>query len=144
MFFRKKEQRSIDEILTPKAEDYEEVETNKECEEVEEEQESKKEQAKKNDGTFDKIVKELDFDPSVYYGWGDGKMDCKMKKVTELWKVVASIVWFLFGSLTFAPVLFTAGKINQFINNKKRAFWASMIIYSLSTVALVYLLFFIK
>ena len=146
MFFKKKETRSIEEILTPKQEDCEEkVEILDECESDEEKDDPKVEKAKvKKEGAFDRIIDDLDFDPAVYYGWGEGKMDKKMQKVTEFWKGVASVVWFLFGSLTFAPVLFTAGKIDQFLNDKKRSFWSAAIIYSFSLSIIIYLLFFKK
>lgn len=154
MFFNKKEKerRSIDEILAQNTDDS--VFDSDENDGIVDEQEfivedltlnrALNKEKKKKDGSLDKIIDDLDFDPAVYYGWGDGKMDNRMRKLTDFWKGFASIVWFLFGSLTFAPVLFTAGKIDQFFNDKKKSFWTSAIMYSVAMAILIYIMFIKK
>lgn len=157
-FFKKKKKsapRGWEEITTPKkrAEDEEEcVEYDPEeddiCEEEQSENVSEPQEEdrdslkipKKSPSKFSKRVESMDFDPTVYFGWGEGKVDEIMKKATSGWRVVASIFWFIFGSVTFAPVLFTASKLDKFFGDKKKSLVASAIIYFVFAVALVLLL----
>lgn len=89
-----------------------------------------------------KIIDNLDFDPTVYYGWGDDKVDTWMQKLTKVWNVIASIMWFIFGSVTFAPILFTANKLDKFFNDKKKSFLISAIIYLVAIIFLFVLILF--
>lgn len=96
---------------------------------------------KKSLGEFSKKIENLDFDPATYYGWGDSKVDEWMQKLTKAWNVVASVFWFIFGSLTFAPVLFTANKLDKFFDDKMKSLVVSAIIYFVFVAALVIMLF---
>lgn len=91
---------------------------------------------------IDKIINSLDFDPTVYYGWGDGKVDTWMQKLTKIWNVAASVVWFIFGSITFAPILFTANKIDKFFNDKKKSFFIATALYLFAIVILAIIIVF--
>ena len=97
---------------------------------------------KKGSEKFDKMIDNLDFDPVVYYGWGDGKVDAWMEKLTRLWNVVASVMWFIFGSITFAPILFTANKLDKFFNDKKKSFLIATAIYVFIAVFVVFVIIF--
>lgn len=91
---------------------------------------------------FGKMIDNLEFDPTVYYGWGDGKVDAWMEKLTRLWNVVASVMWFIFGSITFAPILFTANKLDKFFNDKKKSFLIATAIYVFIAVFVVFVIIF--
>lgn len=101
-----------------------------------------KELRKKSSEKFGKMIDNLEFDPTVYYGWGEGKIDALMQKLTKAWNVFASVLWFIFGSITFAPILFTANKIDKFFNDKKKSFLISAIIYLVAIIFLFVLILF--
>lgn len=101
-----------------------------------------KKTSKKTAKKSDKIIENLVFDPTVYYGWGEDKVDASMQKLTKIWNVIASVLWFLFGSITFAPVLFMANKIDKFFDDKKKSFLISLSIYVIVLVIFVVIIFF--
>lgn len=98
--------------------------------------------AKKKSEKIDKMIENLELDPTIYYGWGEGKVDDAMRKATKVWSVMASIWWFLFGTITFAPILFIASKFDKFFNDKKKSFFISLILYVVTIIALILLILF--
>ena len=90
----------------------------------------------------DKIINNLSFDPTFYYGWGEDKVDAWMQKLTRVWNVIASALWFILGSITFAPILFTANKLDKFFDDKKKSFFTSAIIYFAVVLFLMIIILF--
>lgn len=54
--------------------------------------------------------------------------------------LVMSFVWFVFGAITFAPILFISNKIDVLFNDRKKSLMCGIIIYA-ACVALIVLLF---
>ena len=128
MFFNKdKEKRSIEDILTIK----DEV--------VEESQEGE-----------DVVVKEDNVENSSEtisasdcFGMDEGKTEKWMLKCVKIWYYAISFIWFLLGSITFAPVIFISSKINVVFKSKKKSLFVSFAIY-LAIVLLFVLLFALR
>ena len=139
-FWKKKKQaaRTWEEITNTATEETQDEVISETKDEVEDTPTEKpKEITKKGEDKFGKMIEALDFDVNSYYGWGDSKIDNLMKKLTRFWNALASIGWFLFGSITFAPILFIANKLNKFFDDKKKSFFISLFMYAILIVFIV-------
>ena len=124
-FFKKREKkqdgvRSIDEMFTPKDDNEDEVEEL--CEEKE--NEVREEAGSEREAEEDMKDKALNC-----FGWKEVNTESWLIKCANVWYVVASFLWFLFGALTFAPVIFISGKVNLIFKDKKKSFICSIILY---------------
>lgn len=108
----KKEHRSFDEIVTPKSE--------KETEECVEDDASRESA---------KVAEEEPFNAVGCFGWSEGKTPNFLIKCATFWYWAISFFWFIFGALTFAPVIFIRSKVRVLFNNDLYAFLASIGIY---------------
>lgn len=52
-------------------------------------------------------------------------------KMAKLWHYIISIVWFLIGALTFAPVIYLSHKLNLVIKGKKKSVLGGTLLYAI-------------
>lgn len=116
MFFKKKDQRNIDEILTPK--------DNKK-------QENDCLEDDKNSEYFEEGENEFTDTALKCFGWKEDKTEKWLIKSAKFWCAVMSFGWFLLGAFTFAPVLFISQKMNVLFHDKKKSLFVGAIIYGL-------------
>lgn len=76
--------------------------------------------------------------PLDCFGMEEGKTEKWLGKCVKFWYCIMSFFWFLFGAVTFAPVIFISNKVNVIFNDKKKSFLASVIIYAVC-VALLFI-----
>lgn len=67
--------------------------------------------------------------PLSCFGMEEGKTDKWLMKCVKFWFCCMSFIWFLFGALTFAPVIFISNKVNVVFKKKKKSLLCSLIIY---------------
>lgn len=124
MFFKKKEPRSIDEILTPK----EEKDTYEDMADVEipNYKEQKKDEAH-HEG-------EEGLNALSCFGWREEKTEKWLVKCAKVWFLMMSLLYFVFGALTFAPIIFIQHKVNSVVRDKKMSFIIAVVIYAVAVV----------
>jgi hypothetical protein len=74
------------------------------------------------------------------FGWKEDKTEKWLIKCANVWYIIASFLWFIFGAITFAPVIFIQNKVNVLFNDKKKSLICAVIIYAVF-VALIVLMF---
>ena len=74
--------------------------------------------------------------PLDCFGMEEGKTEKWLGKCVKFWYCIMSFFWFLFGAVTFAPVIFISNKVNVIFKDKKKSFLASVIIYAVCVVLL--------
>lgn len=116
MFFKKKDQRNIDEILTPK--------DNKK-------QENDCLEDDKNSEYFEEGENEFTDTALKCFGWKEDKTEKWLVKCARFWYGIMSFIWFLIGAFAFAPTIFISGKVNVIFKNKKKSLFVGAIIYGL-------------
>ena len=126
--------RSFEEITRPKDE------TQEENEEVETENEKKVET-----NVPKKATKGVPFNPSEFnemscFGWKEDRTDKWLAKCAKVWFLLMSFAWFVFGAITFAPILFISNKIDVLFNDRKKSLMCGIIIY-VALIVLIVLLF---
>ena len=135
MFFKKKEPRSIDEILTPKEEKKDTYEDMADVE-IPNYKEQKKDEARhESEGEG--------LNALSCFGWREENTEKWLGKCVKFWFCLMSFLWFLFGALTFAPVIFISNKVNVIFNDKKKSLRCATLIHGL-LLALVIFLVLIK
>jgi hypothetical protein len=133
MFLKKKEPRSMDEILTQK-EEHQEEENTEELDNNVEETEAVSEN--KSESFTDNALK--------CFGWKEIKTEKWLVKCARVWYGVMSFVWFLFGAMTFAPIAFMCNKVNAIIKNKKNSLILGIAIYGCLVFCIILLFIFRK
>ena len=122
------EKRSIEDILTPKDESS--------CEDdCELPRDDKKEEVEKQD---------TEITPIVCFGMEESRCDKWLLKCVKVWYYLMSFVWFLFGAVTFAPVIFISGKLNVLFKDKKKSLLVSAVVYTLALFVAVLLIIISK
>lgn len=137
LFNRKEQQkRSLEELFTPKEESdiLVENEGEKELEEEQSEENTFIEQQKVEKCKSNDSVNAFDC-----FGWDEEKTDKWLKKCANVWYLIISFFWFLFGAFTFAPVVFISNKVNVLFNNKKKSFVCGLIIYAILFALVIFL-----
>ena len=61
----------------------------------------------------------------------EGKTEKWLAKCVKIWFYCISFVWFLFGALTFAPVIYISNKVNVIFKDKKKSLLCSVALYFL-------------
>lgn len=74
--------------------------------------------------------------PLDCFGMEEGKTEKWLGKCVKFWYCIMSFFWFLFGAVTFAPVIFISNKVNVIFKDKKKSFLASVIIYAVCVTLL--------
>ena len=125
MFFKKKEPRSIDEILTPKEEEKDTYEDMADVE-IPNYKEQKKDEA------CSEIEEGLN--ALSCFGWREEKTEKWLVKCAKVWFLTMSLLYFVFGALTFAPIIFIQHKVNSVVRDKKMSFIIAVVIYAVAVV----------
>ena len=73
----------------------------------------------------------------------EGKTEKWLGKCVKFWFCCMSFMWFLFGALTFAPVIFIRNKVNVIFNDKKKSLLCATVIHGL-LLALLIIFVFVK
>lgn len=76
--------------------------------------------------------------PLDCFGMEEEKTEKWLGKCVKFWYCIMSFFWFLFGAVTFAPVIFISNKVNVIFKDKKKSFLTSVIIYAVC-VALLFI-----
>lgn len=71
------------------------------------------------------------------FGWEEAKTPAWLAKGAKIWFVIMSFLYFLFGALTFAPIIFIRNKVNSVLNDRKKSLFAAIGIYGIIIVLIV-------
>jgi hypothetical protein len=134
MFGRKdRENRRLEDMYAPVDEEIvEDFDEESDFESIESEKEEKD---KHNDSFTSAPIKPLEC-----FGMDEGKTEKWLMKCVKFWYCIMSFFWFLFGALTFAPVIFISNKVDVLFNDRKKSLLCGMAIY-IVVVALFVLIF---
>lgn len=75
------------------------------------------------------------------FGMEEGKTDKWLLKCAKFWFCCMSFLWFLFGALTFAPVIFISNKVKAVLKDENKSFLCGILIYCVF-LGLFFILFF--
>lgn len=139
------EKRSLEDILTPKCDDEEEEDLVAEDDEVEEEDAPNEESVNEAESAKDVGIKvetpeEVSFNALTCFGWSETKTPKWLIKCAHFWYGTMSFFWFVFGALTFAPIIFMQRKMDVVFKSKFKSFVVACVIYAIF-VALIVLTF---
>lgn len=67
------------------------------------------------------------------FGWKEEKTDKWLAKCAKVWFLIMSLLYFLFGAVSFAPIIFIKNKVNSVVRDK----WLSLIIGIIIYVAII-------
>ena len=81
------------------------------------------------DKQFDEIIYSS-VDSLDCFGWKEEKTDKWLIKCADFWYLVVSFGWFLFGAITFAPVIFISHKVNVIFKDKKKSLICGVAIHA--------------
>lgn len=81
--------------------------------------------------------------PLDCFGMDEDKTERWLGKCVKFWFCCMSFIWFLFGALTFAPVIFISNKVNVIFNDKKKSLYFAAFVY-MAVLALIILFVLIK
>lgn len=81
--------------------------------------------------------------PLDCFGMEEEKTEKWLGKCVKFWFCFMSFLWFLFGALTFAPVIFISNKVNVIFNDKKKSLLCATVIHGL-LLALIIVFVFVK
>lgn len=73
------------------------------------------------------------------FGWKEEKTEKWLAKCAKLWFLAMSLLYFLFGALTFAPIIFIGNKFNVIFKSKNKSLFASAITYALIVTLIIIL-----
>ena len=128
---KKKERRTIDDILTPKESEEDAIES--ENAEI-----SKSTDEKEEINLTDEPITALDC-----FGMKEDKTEKWLLKCVKVWYYVMSFVWFMFGVATFAPIMFVSNKINVIFKDKKKSLIVSIGMYA-CIIAIIIIVLVVK
>lgn len=139
------EKRSLEDILTPKCDDEEEEDLVAEDDEDGEEDAPNEESVNEAESAKDVGIKvetpeEVSFNALTCFGWSETKTPKWLIKCAHFWYGAMSFFWFVFGALTFAPIIFMRKKTDVLFKSKFKSFIVSCAIYAIF-VALIVILF---
>lgn len=139
VLFKRKEEpkRSIEDILMPKEIDSDDI-----VEDCESENEALTEEMTEGDivGESEKEIKD---NALSCFGWEEVKTEKWLIKSAKIWYAIMSFAWFLFGALTFAPIIFISNKIDVIFKDRKKSILFAIIIHTV-LIALIVSLFVIN
>ena len=124
---REEEKRSLEEIFTP-------IEDSADIEEKEIEQEEVAEAVAESESEPIK--------PLSCFGMEEGKTEKWLMKCVKVWFCCMSFLWFLFGAMTFAPVIYIGDKVNVIFKNKKKSLLLATLVYCVFALLLMLLILF--
>jgi hypothetical protein len=74
------------------------------------------------------------------FGWREEKTEKWLVKCAKVWFLMMSLLYFVFGALTFAPIIFIQNKVNSVVRDKKMSLIISVVIYAIAVVLFVILI----
>lgn len=97
-----------------------------------------------NDGLIDNVLERENAEAKVT---GFDCFFCKeessekwAKKYIKCWYNIMCFMWLIFGSLTFAPIVFIAKKSGEIISNKKVSMLFAILLYAIIAVLIAVLI----
>lgn len=137
MFGRKEtEKRSLEDMFKPIDDVLERADDEFGSDDFEENKEVQKEETAEKNSCVP--IKPLDC-----FGMEEEKTEKWLGKCVKFWFCCMSFLWFLFGALTFAPVIFISNKVNVIFNDKKKSLLCATLIHGL-LLALIIIFVFVK
>lgn len=67
------------------------------------------------------------------FGWREEKTEKWLVKCAKVWFLMMSLLYFVFGALTFAPIIFIQNKVNSVVKDKKMSLIIAVIFYVILT-----------
>lgn len=136
MFGKKEtEKRSLEDMFVPNEAEYADFDENVLIDEPVEVENN--DELVKNDCCEKEAIKPLDC-----FGMEDGKTDKWLCKLVKIWFCCMSLMWFLFGAITFAPMIFIGNKVNVVFKDKKKSFFCGAVIHVLLLALIILFCFF--
>lgn len=74
------------------------------------------------------------------FGWREEKTEKWLVKCAKVWFLMMSLLYFVFGALTFAPIIFIQNKVNSVVKDKKMSLIIAVVIYAIAVVLFVILI----
>jgi hypothetical protein len=71
------------------------------------------------------------------FGWKEARTEKWLIKAARIWYGIMSLLWFLTGCVTFAPIIFISKKVEVIFKGKKKSLIAGIVIYVLGIGAMV-------
>ena len=68
------------------------------------------------------------------FGWREEKTEKWLVKCANVWFLMMSLLYFVFGALTFAPIIFIQNKVNSVVKDKKMSLIIAVVIYAVAVV----------
>ena len=68
------------------------------------------------------------------FGWREEKTEKWLVKCAKVWFLMMSLLYFIFGALTFAPIIFIQNKVNSVVKDKKMSLIIAVVIYAIAVV----------
>lgn len=68
------------------------------------------------------------------FGWKEEKTEKWLAKCAKVWFLIMSLLYFLFGALTFAPIIFIKNKVNSVVSDKKMSLIIAIAIYAVTVL----------
>lgn len=137
MFGRKEtEKRSLEDMFTPR----DEV---SECSDDEVIPDDFEENKKQPDEVTTEKNSGVPINPLDCFGMEEVKTDKWLGKCVKFWFYCMSFAWFVFGALTFAPVIFISNKVNVIFKDNKKSLLCATLIHGL-LLALIIVFVFVK
>ena len=134
MFGRKeREKRSLDDMFKPS----DDVVESDHDEFVSDDSEKEKEEQTNEKNSC------VPINPLDCFGMEEEKTEKWLSKCVKFWYWCMSFIWFLFGVLTFAPVIFISNKVDVLFNDRKKSLMCGMAIYVVF-VTLIVLIFALR
>lgn len=111
--------------------------------EIEVESDEKQEEAVKEEKAQEYIEEPESMEQSALkcFGWKDVPTEKWLVKCVKVWYCVISFLWFLFGALTFAPIIFISKKLKPVLKDDLKALIVAAVIYVGIVLLIIILLF---
>jgi hypothetical protein len=74
------------------------------------------------------------------FGWKKDTTEAWMIKCAKVWFLVLSFLYFVFGALTFAPIIFISNKLYPLVKDKKKSLIFAIVIYAVIVCLIVVLI----
>jgi hypothetical protein len=81
-------------------------------------------------------------EPRDFFWKNDGSDPKFVDKLINIWYAIMCFLWFIIGTITYAPILFISKKIDAIFNNKKKSILIASIIYGFIIIAILFLFCF--
>ena len=75
--------------------------------------------------------------PFSFFGMEEDRTEKWLTKCVKFWNCIMSLLWFLFGAVTFAPIIFVSNKVNVVFKSKKVSLLFSIMLYVVFVVCLI-------